>query len=75
MQETIPELTSEQAEDFQRLAEAQKTVKACNETVRTLGAKYKDFMTRFESILARGIVIGNLRFAIQYTRKLIVEAL
>ena len=72
---TIPELTSEQVEDFKRLAEAQKTVKACNETVKTLAAKYRDFMFRFETILARGITLGPFRFSIQYTRKLVVEEL
>ena len=73
MAESIPELTAEQAEDFGRLADAQQTVKECNDVVKLLGGKYRDFMLRFESLLARGIVLGPYRIYIHYTRKLMVE--
>lgn len=73
MPESIPDLTQEQTEDFARLADAQQAVREANDIVKMLGAKYRDFMLRFESLLARGVTLGPYRLYIHYSRKLMIE--
>ena len=69
----LTELTEEQHEDFSRLAKALAAIEKNNKIVKTIGAKYVDFINENETLLKKGTIVGDLALSLKVTRKLIAE--
>ena len=69
----LVELNEEQHEDFTRLAKALAAIEKNNKIIKTIGAKYADFINENESQLRRGVVVGDLALSLRISRKLIAE--
>lgn len=67
----LVELTEEQHDDLVRLAKALAAIEKNNKIVKTIGAKYGDFVDAFEDQLRRGVTIGDLMLSLKVSRKLI----
>lgn len=69
----LTQLTEEQHDDLIRLAKALAAIEKNNKIVKTIGAKYVDFIDEFEDQLRRGVTLDDLILSLKVTRKLIVE--
>lgn len=67
----LVELSEEQHDDLVRLAKALAAIEKNNKIVKTIGAKYGDFVDEFEDQLRRGVTVGDLMLSLKVSRKLL----
>lgn len=71
----LTQLTEEQHEDLIRLAKALAAIEKSNKIVKSISAKYGDFIDEFEDQLRRGVTLGDLMLSLKVSRKLLASEL